>query len=220
MSLSRSSKLDDIVANLQKHLNPAFWQGRGNRNSFKRAIKDLLSENKISKDEYNYIQKNERRVLTKAQLIHIMPEIQSQEVLENTLKNLSQVIVRKKSSGIETSKEKVQKDLVRIVEDHMKQVFEPKFGSVSEEFSNVIDIIMDSVDVSLELEKISNKLTSIRDTLLEKGYSRMLIYDIDRLAARMVNLTKKSAPGEMPSRDELADYIKQLQYRYEIHNKE
>lgn len=104
--------------------------------------------------------------------------------------------------------------------NYMKDIFEEKFETISDEFDNVISIILNSVDVSLELEKLSNRLISIRDSLLEKGYSRMLIYDIDRLAARMLSLSKKSNPGEMPSREELADHIKQLYYSYKMSSKD
>ena len=216
----QGSKLDTIISKLRNNLDQSFWLGKGTRNSFKKTIKDFHEKGILTKAEYNYIQKNERRVLTRAQLIHIIPEIQQKDILENTIRNLSRVIVKKKSSSIDVSEESVKQNLQNEVRNHMKDIFEEKFETVSDEFDNVISIILNSVDVSLELEKLSNRLISIRDALLEKGYSRMLIYAIDRLAARMLSLSKKSNPGEMPSREELADHIKQLYYNYKMSSKD
>ncbi|MHA1351641.1 MAG: hypothetical protein ACTSPP_02465 [Candidatus Heimdallarchaeaceae archaeon] len=200
----QGSKLDIIITKLKDHLDQSFWLGKGTRNSFKKSIKNLLEEGVLTKAEYSYIQKNERRVLTKAQLIHIIPEIQQKDILENTIRNLSRVIVKKKSSSIDVSEENVKQNLQNEVRNYMKDIFEEKFETISDEFDNVISIILNSVDVSLELEKLSNRLISIRDSLLEKGYSRMLIYDIE----------------EMPSREELADHIKQLYYSYKMSSKD
>ena len=47
----------------------------------------------------------------------------------------------------------------------------------------------------------------------------MLVYDIDRLATRMIKISKSADPGEMPSREELIDHITQLQYRYKMQEK-
>ncbi len=212
---TKQSKLETIVMSLKENLNPIYWTGKADYSQFKSDIKKLLTEGKLPKDEYDYIKKNERRVLTKTSLLHLLPEIQKREILENTLKNLAQVIVQRKSASIDVSPADVQEELKEKIKNHMKEVLEPKFGTITDEFNELTYIIKNSFDISLDLEKIANRLLIVKDRLLEKGYSRMLVYDIDRLAGKLSSLSKKATSGEMMSRDELLDVVQQLRFRYE-----
>ena len=66
----KTSILDEITEKLKSNLDASFWKGRGNREMFRETVKNLVASEILSKDEYNYLLKNESRVLVKAQLLH------------------------------------------------------------------------------------------------------------------------------------------------------
>ena len=99
MESTKTSVLAEITEKLRENIEPSFWKGRGNRESFRKNVKELVVSGILSKDEYSYLLKNERRILVKTQLIHLIPELQSQEIIETTLKHLSNVILEKRVRG-------------------------------------------------------------------------------------------------------------------------
>ena len=65
MDTTKTSMLDEIAQKLRENIETSYWNGRGNRQSFRESVKQLVTDGKLTKDEYNYLLKNERRVLVK-----------------------------------------------------------------------------------------------------------------------------------------------------------
>ena len=211
MDTTKTSILDEIALKLREHIDMSYWAGRGNRQSFREDVKRLVSEEKLTKDEYNYLLKNERRVLVKTQLIHLIPELQSQEVFENTLKHLSNVVFGKKYKEAETRKGELENEIIRQIAQHLDSTLHPQISSVNDGFSLIKHLINESSDISQELLKISNQLIEIRDALLEKGHSPMLIREIEQLSTRLVFASKSTNPDDIPSKEEILNMLNEIQ---------
>ncbi|MHA1259119.1 MAG: hypothetical protein ACTSSG_12330 [Candidatus Heimdallarchaeaceae archaeon] len=211
METSKVSMLDEITYKLKNHLDGSFWQGRGNRELFRESIKKLVSSEILSKEEYNYLLKNERRILVKTQLIHLIPELQSQEILETTVRHLSNVIFEKKYKEAETKREEVEKQIIDQISTHLHNTFHPKIQTAQDAFLHIKQLINESHDISKELLKISNQLLEIRDNLLEKGQSPLLLREIERLSTKLVFASKSKNPEDIPSKEELLEMITKIQ---------
>ena len=194
MESVKTSTLDEITTKFKENIEPSYWKGKGNREMFREAVKELVSSGILTKDEYNYFLKNERRVLVKTHLIHLIPELQSQEVLENTLRHLSSVILEKKHKEAEKMREETQRDIVNHVANHLHETFHAKANTIQDSFNLIELLIEQSQDVSNELVKISNQLIEVRDNLLEKGYSPMLLHEIEKLSAKFIFAAKSNNP--------------------------
>ena len=134
MESAKTSILEEITFKLRQNIDSSYWRGKGNRDMFREAIKELVSSGILTKDEYNYFLKNERRVLVKTHLIHLIPELQSQEVLENTLRHLSSVILEKKHKETEKKREETQRDIINHIANHLHETFHPKVSTVEDSF--------------------------------------------------------------------------------------
>ena len=211
MDTTKTSTLDEIALKLREHIDMSYWSGRGNRQSFREDVKKLVAEEKLTKDEYNYLLKNERRVLVKTQLIHLIPELQSQEVFENTLKHLSNVVFGKKYKEAETRKGELENQIIRQIAQHMNLTLHPQISNVSDGFDLIKHLINESTDISQELLKISNQLIEIRDALLEKGQSPMLLREIEQLSTKLVFASKSTNPEDIPSKDEILHMLNEIQ---------
>ncbi|MCG3215152.1 MAG: hypothetical protein KAS63_00395 [Candidatus Heimdallarchaeota archaeon] len=206
----KTSILDEITEKLKSNLDASFWKGRGNREMFRETVKNLVASEILSKDEYNYLLKNERRVLVKTQLLHLIPELQSQEVIENTVRHLSSVILEKKYKEAETKREDIERQIINQISSHLNSTFHPKIITVKDAFSHMEQLIDESSDVSKELLKISNQLIVIRDSLLEKGHSSLLLHEIERLSTKLVFAAKSNNPEDIPSREEILNWINEV----------
>ena len=211
MDTTKTSILDEIALKLREYIDMSYWAGRGNRQSFREDVKKLVSEEKLTKDEYNYLLKNERRVLVKTQLIHLIPELQSQEVFENTLKHLSNVVFGKKYKEAETKKGELENQIIRQIAQHLDSTLHPQISSVNDGVGLIKHLINESPDISKELLKISNQLIEIRDALLEKGYSPMLIREIEQLSTKLVFASKSTNPEDIPSKEEVLNMLNEIQ---------
>ncbi|MHA1952892.1 MAG: hypothetical protein ACXAAM_00315 [Candidatus Heimdallarchaeaceae archaeon] len=216
MESVKTSILDEITYKLKENIDSSYWKGRGNRERFRESIKELVSSGILSKDEYSYFMKNERRVLVKTHLIHLIPELQSQEVLENTLRHLSSVILEKKHKETEKKREETQRDIINHIANHLNETFHPKISTIEDSFSMIELLIEQSRDISNELLKISNQLIEIRDNLLEKGHSPMLLHEIEKLSTKLVFAAKSNNPEDTPTKDDLIGWIKEIQQGSEI----
>jgi hypothetical protein len=210
MESSKTSILDEITFKLKENIDSSYWKGRGNRESFRESVKKLVSSGILSKDEYSYFMKNERRVLVKTHLIHLIPELQSQEVLENTVRHLSSVILEKKHKETEKKREETQRDIINHIANHMHETFHPKVSTVEDSFSLIEQLIRESQDVTNELLKISNQLIEIRDSLLEKGHSPMLLHNIEKLSTKLVFAAKSNNIEDIPSKEDLIEWINEI----------
>lgn len=211
MDTPKTSILDEIALKLREHIDMSYWAGRGNRQSFREDVKKLVAEEKLTKDEYNYLLKNERRVLVKTQLIHLIPELQSQEVFENTLKHLSNVVFGKKYKEAETKKETLENQIIRQIAQHLNSTLHPQITTVTDGFGLIKHLINESPDISQELLKISNQLIEIRDALLEKGQSPMLLREIEQLSTKLVFASKSNNPEDIPSKEEILNMLNEIQ---------
>ncbi len=211
MDTVKTSTLDEIALKLREHIDMSYWAGRGNRQSFREDVKKLVAEEKLTKDEYNYLLKNERRVLVKTQLIHLIPELQSQEVFENTLKHLSNVVFGKKYKEAETKKGALENDIIRQIAQHLNATLHPQISTVNDGFGLIKHLINESPDISQELLKISNQLIEIRDALLEKGHSPMLLREIEQLSTKLVFASKSTNPDDIPSKEEILSMLNEIQ---------
>ena len=211
MDTAKTSILDEIALKLREYIDMSYWAGRGNRQSFREDVKKLVSEEKLTKDEYNYLLKNERRVLVKTQLIHLIPELQSQEVFENTLKHLSNVVFGRRYKEAETKKGELENQIIRQIAQHLDSTLHPQISSVNDGFGLIKHLINESPDVSQELLKISNQLIEIRDALLEKGHSPMLIREIEQLSTKLVFASKSTNPDDIPSKVEILNMLNEIQ---------
>lgn len=211
MAETKTSTLEEITDKLRNNIDKSFWKGRGNRELFREAIKKLVTDEILTKEEYNYFLKNERRVLVKTQLIHLIPELQSQEIIETTVKHLSNVILEKKYKEASDTKETVEKRISNQIMDHLHQTFHPKISTIDEAFIHLQQVIKESNDISKELIKISNQLIEIRDTLLEKGQSPMLLREIEKLSTKLVFASKSNNPNDIPSKEELISWLSSIQ---------
>jgi hypothetical protein len=207
----KTSILDEITLKFKTNIDPFYWKGRGNRDLFRESVKKLVASEILTKDEYNYFLKNERRVLVKTQLIHLIPELQSQEVLENTLRHLSNVILEKKYKEAEMIREAVEKQIIDQISTHLQETFHPKVSTVEEAFYHLKQLIEESSDISLELVKISNQLIEIRDNLLAKGHSPMILHDIEKLSTKLIFASKSSNPEDIPSKIDLLNWLTEIQ---------
>ena len=156
-------------------------------------------------------QKNDRRILVKTQLIHLIPELQSQEVVENTLRHLSNVILEKIYKEGETRREEVERQILDQIASHLQSTFHPKIVTVKDAFTHLRQIIQESSDISQELIKISNQLLEVRDGLLEKGQSPMLLHEIDKLSTKLVFAAKSNNPDDIPSKSDLLNWLNDIQ---------
>ena len=210
METTKTSTLDEITEKLKDNLDNSFWKGRGNREMFREAVKKLVTSEILTKDEYNYLLKNERRVLVKTQLIHLIPELQSLETVETTVKHLSSVIFEKKFKEAETRKEDVERQIIKQITDHLSSTFHPKVQSVQDAFLHIYQIIEESPDISKEFLKISNQLIEIRDGLLEQGHTPMLLHEIERLSTKLVFAAKSNKPEDIPSKETVLEWINEI----------
>ncbi|MCE7746941.1 MAG: hypothetical protein GPJ51_00980 [Candidatus Heimdallarchaeota archaeon] len=211
MDATKTSTLDEIVLKLREHIEMSYWNGRGNRQTFREDVKKLVADEKLTKDEYNYLLKNERRVLVKTQLIHLIPELQSQDVFENTLKHLSNVVFGKKYKEAETKKGDLENQIIRQIAQHLNSTLHPQISTVNDGFGLIRHLISESVDISQELLKISNQLIEIRDALLEKGHNPMLLREIEQLSTKLIFASKSSNPEDIPSKEEILDMLNEIQ---------
>ena len=53
MDTVKTSTLDEIALKLREHIDMSYWNGRGNRQSFREDVKKLVAEEKLTKDEYH-----------------------------------------------------------------------------------------------------------------------------------------------------------------------
>jgi hypothetical protein len=216
MENAKTSTLEEISQKLKDFIPRHYWNGRGNRQSFRDDVKKLVTEEKLSKDEYNYLLKNERRVLVKTQLIHLIPELQSQEVVEKTLKHLSNVVFSKKYKEAETRKEELENQLVSQIADHLHSTLNPKATSTNDAFSFIRNLIEGSSNLSQEYLKISNQLLEIRDVLLEQGKSPMILHGLEKMSTKLIFAAKSNDPTDQPTKDELLKLISDIQIDSEI----
>ncbi|MCE7741639.1 MAG: hypothetical protein GOP50_04210 [Candidatus Heimdallarchaeota archaeon] len=211
MDTSRTSTLDEISQKLKDNIALNYWKGRGNRQTFREDVKKLVANEILTKDEYNYLLKNERRVLVKTQLIHLIPELQSQEVVEKTLKHLSNVVFSKKYKEAETRKEELENQLISQISEHLHSTLHPKVTTINEAFSFIKSLIEESSDLTKEYLKISNQLLEIRDVFLEQGKSPMLLHDLEKLSTKMIFASKSNEPAEQPTKEELISILTDIQ---------
>ena len=196
MESVKTSILDEITYKLKENIDSSYWKGRGNREGFRESIKELVSSGILSKDEYSYFMKNERRVLVKTQ---------------NTLRHLSSVILEKKHKEAEKKRDETQRDIINHIANHLNETFHPKVSTIEDSFSLIELLIEQSQDISNELMKISNQLIEIRDNLLEKGHSPMLLHEIEKLSTKLVFAAKSNNPEDAPTKDDLISWIKEIQ---------
>jgi len=137
------STIDVIVQKLKSHLDKQFWIGKGDRKQFKNAIKKLESEGILSKKEYTYLIKNERPILIKTRLIHLIPELQSQTVLESTLSNIVSIILETRVKSGKREQEVIE-SLLDEIRKHLENSFNPKMTSLSDGLSYLINMIQNS----------------------------------------------------------------------------
>ncbi len=218
MDASRTSMLDEISQKLKDNIALYYWKGRGNRQTFREEVKKLVSDEILTKDEYNYLLKNERRVLVKTQLIHLIPELQSQEVVEKTLKHLTNVVFGKKYKEAETRKEDLENHLVSQISEHLHSTLRPNVSTVSEAFSFIRSIIEESADLSHEYLKISNQLLEIRDVFLEQGKSPMLLHEIEKMSTKMIFASKSNDPNDQHTKEELISKLNEIQISSGVSN--
>lgn len=215
---SSKTTLDELSDTIKQNVNPSFWKGLGNRVSFRKEIKKLVAEDKISKIDYNYFLKNERRILMKTELIHLIPELQSKEVLEQTFKHLYTAVVEKNNVERETQRESCERKLVESLENHLEDTLNPKKGSLKEGFDYLLELIEESQDLFKDLMKISKYLADIRDDLLEKGQSRRYLYEIEKVSSKLANIARNPNPIDIPSKEELAESIMGLRMMSDFTN--
>ena len=211
MDTVKTSTLEDITQKLKENIPLYYWNGRGNRQSFRDDVKKLVSNEILTKDEYNYLLKNERRVLVKIQLIHLIPELQSQEVIEKTLKHLSNVVFNKKYKEAETRKENLENQLISQISEHLHTTLHPQVTTVPDAFSFIKSLIEESSDLSKEYLKISNQLLEIRDVFLEQGKSPMLLHEIEKMSTKLIFASKSTAETDQPTKEELITMINEIQ---------
>lgn len=211
MDISKTSTLDEIVQKLKDNIAGYYWKGRGNRQSFREDIKNLVNNEILTKDEYNYLLKNERRVLVKTQLIHLIPELQSQDVIEKTLKHLSNVIFNKKYKEAETRKETLENQLLSQISEHLNSTLHPKVTTINEAFTFIRSLIEESSDLSQEYLKISNQLLEIRDVFLEQGKSPMLLHELEKMSTKLIFASKSNNPEDQPKKEELISMLNDIQ---------
>jgi hypothetical protein len=211
METAKTSTLEEISQKLKDNIALHYWRGRGNRQSFREDVKKLVANDILTKDEYNYLLKNERRVLVKTQLIHLIPELQSQEVVEKTLKHLSNVVFSKKYKEAETRKESLENQLLTQISEHMHETLHPKVTTVNEAFSFIRSLIEESVNLSQEYLKISNQLLEIRDVFLEQGKSSMLLHDLEKMSTKLIFASKSNDPTDQPTKEELISLLNEIQ---------
>ena len=215
MESTKTSVLSEITEKLRENIEPSFWKGRGNRESFRKNVKDLVVSGILSKEEYSYLLKNERRILVKTQLIHLIPELQSQEIIETTLKHLSNVILEKRVQGSEGRRASVEKEILLQVNRHLHETYHPKFSKGEDAFSILKQLIDESIDINKVLMKISNHLLLIRDNLLEKGHKATLLHELDKISTRLIFAAKSNNPEDVPTKEELLNLLKELQIKVE-----
>jgi hypothetical protein len=211
METSKTSTLEEISQKLRDNIELYFWKGRGNRQTFREEIKKLVADGELTKEEYNYLLKNERRVLVKTQLIHLIPELQSQDVIEKTLKHLSNVVYSKKFKEAETRKEALENQLLSQISEHLHSTLHPKVTTVSEAFSFIRSLIEESADLSKEYLKISNQLLEMRDVFLEQGKSPMLLHDLEKMSTKLIFAAKSNDPTDQPTKEELTSMLNDIQ---------
>ena len=211
MDTPKTSALDEIAQKLKDNISLYYWKGRGNRQSFREDIKKLVAEDILTKDEYNYLLKNERRVLVKTQLIHLIPELQSQEVVEKTLKHLSNVVFSKKYKEAETRKETLENQLLSQISEHLHTTLHPKVTTVNDAFSFIRSLIEESSDLSREYLKISNQLLEIRDVFLEQGKSPMLLHELEKMSTKLIFASKSNDTSDQPTKEELIAMLNEIQ---------
>lgn len=211
METAKTSTLEEISQKLKDNIPLYYWKGRGNRQSFREDVKRLVANEILTKDEYNYLLKNERRVLVKTQLIHLIPELQSQEVVEKTLKHLSNVVFSKKYKEAETRKEALENKLITQISEHLRSTLHPKVTTINEAFSFIRGLVEESADLSKEYLKISNQLLEIRDVFLEQGKSPMLLHDLEKFSTKLIFASKSNEPEDQPSKEELISILNDIQ---------
>ena len=215
MENTKTSMLAEITEKLRDNIEPSFWKGRGNRESFRKNVKQLVETGILTKDEYTYLLKNERRILVKTQLIHLIPELQSQEIIETTLKHLANVILEKRIQGAESRRAAVEKEILLQMNEHLHETYHPKITTGTDVFSILKQLIEESPDITQELIKISNHLLEVRDNLLESGQKAILLHEIDKISTRLVFAAKSNNPEDVPSKEDLLHLLNELQMKTE-----
>ena len=85
---------------------------------------------------------------------------------------------------------------------------------VIDELSNHTQFLQSMLkkDITIdELLKISNQLIEIRDALLEKGHSPMLIREIEQLSTKLIFASKSNNPKDIPSKEEILNMLNEIQ---------
>lgn len=210
MVSSRNSTLSIISTKITENLDKTFWKGKGNHKEFREKMKQLVEKGVLTKEEYSYLLKNERRVLIKTQLIHLIPELRTQQVLETTLRHLANVLSSQYMKTEGATKEVAEEFIIDQLTEHFSSIFHPQLSSIREVVTHIIDIIENSPNYLQEFTKISNLLTDLKDRLLERGERRTMIYSIDRFASQLVSASKSNDPKKIPSKEDLIKEIKEL----------
>ncbi|MHA1686601.1 MAG: hypothetical protein ACTSYD_09390 [Candidatus Heimdallarchaeaceae archaeon] len=210
MVSSRNSTLNVISTKITENLDKVFWKGKGDHKEFREKMKQFVKQGILTKEEYTYLLKNERRILIKTQLIHLIPELKAQQVLETTLRHLANVLSSQHMKTEGATKESAEEFIIEQLNEHFNSIFHPQLSSIQEVVSHIIDIIENSPNYLQEFTKISNLLTDLKDRLLERGERRTMIYSIDRFASQLVSASKSNDPNKIPSKDDLIREIKEL----------
>lgn len=210
MVSSKNSILDVLSSKIQNSIDKAFWKGKGTHQEFRDQIKLLVENGVISTEEYSYLLKNERRILVKTKLIHLIPELQSQPVMETTLRHLANVLATHMINTENLPKESSEERIIDELNEHFKAIFHPQLSSINDVINYILDIVENSPNYQQEFVKIANLLTDLKDRLLEKGEKRTVIYAIDKYATKLINASTTNDPSKIPSKEDLVAEVKEL----------
>ncbi len=208
--MAKISKIDSIVEKLRTNLDSSYWAGKGDRKSFKEVVDRLQNNSVLSKEEVVYLKKNERKILIKSHLIHLLAEIESPEIMENTLRNLSSALVAKYPLPGAITKEEKESKIADDIKDHLNRVFKIKISSLNDGLTRIIELIKASENLHQDLHRIVENLIMLRDLLVEKGQSHKTLYEIDKLATRLSHSAKSINPASTPSKESLITEINEI----------
>lgn len=201
-----SSKLDIISKKLENQLDDQYWRGVGTRDSLKEEINQFVEEGILTKQEQDYYLKNERRVLTKIQLIHALPELHKKEIMETTLKHLAHVMVKKG----QFSKKYDEDLLINEAKDHIIDTYKEKIETVNDGFRVLKKQIKASPELSKDIPKLLAILEEIRDLLLETGKA-LAMHKVNRLSNKLELAMKNTNPRNNLSKNDLLDEVINLE---------
>ncbi len=201
-----SSKLDIISKKLETHLEDRYWKGAGTRDSLKEDINQFVEKGIVTKQEQDYYLKNERRVLTKIQLIHALPELHTKEIMETTLKHLAHVMVKKG----QFSKKYDEEMLINEAKNHIIDTYKEKIESVNDGFRVLKKQIKASSELTKDIPKVLAILEEIRDLLLETGKA-LAMHKVNRLSSKLELAMKSTNPKNRLSKNDLLDEVINLE---------